>query len=201
MANVVPVYKKNEKNFVQNYRPISLLPICGKIFEKVIFSSLYPYIFSKQSGYRRNDSTVKQLISITHDIHKAFNEGQELRAAFLDISKAFDSVWHEGLIYKLKKIGIEGDMIGIIQSFLSDRKQRVTIDGKYSEWTKIDAGVPQGSLLGPILFLVFINDIVEVVESDIRIFADDTFIYRIMDLFSTEILNRDLAKISQWAWQ
>ena len=73
---------------------------------------------------------MKQLISITHDIHKAFNEGQELRAAFLDISKAFDSVWHEGLIYKLKKIGIEGDMIGIIQSFLSDRKQRVTIDGK-----------------------------------------------------------------------
>ena len=78
-------------------------------------------------------------------------------------------------------------MIGIIQSFLSDRKQRVTIDGKYSEWTNIDAGVPQGSLLGPILFLVFINDIVDVVESDIRIFADDTFIYRIMDLFSTEI--------------
>ena len=76
-----------------------------------------------------------------------------------------------------------------------------TIDGKYSEWTNIDAGVPQGSLLGPILFLVFINDIVDVVESDIRIFADDTFIYRIMDQFSTEILNRDLEKISQWAWQ
>ena len=92
-------------------------------------------------------------------------------------------------------------MIGIIHSFLSDRMQRVTIDGKYSEWTNIDAGVPQGSLLGPILFLVFINDIVDVVESDIRIFADDTFIYRIMDQFSTEILNRDLEKISQWAWQ
>ena len=207
MANVVPVYKKNEKNIVKNYRPISLLPICGKIFEKLIFSSLYTYIFSngfisdKQSGYRRNDSTVKQLISITHDIHKAFNDGHELRAAFLDISKAFDSVWHDGLIYKLKKIGIEGDMIGIIHSFLSNRMQRVTIDGKYSQWTNIEAGVPQGSLLGPILFLVFINDIVEVVESDIRIFADDTFIYRKIDQLSTQILNSDLMKISQWAWQ
>ena len=162
MANVVPVYKKNEKNFVKNYRPISLLPICGKLFEKLIFSSLYTYIFSqnsfisdKQSGYRRNDSTVKQLISITHDIHKAFNDGHELRAAFLDISKAFDSVWHEGLIFKLKRIGIKGNMIGIINSFLSDRKQRVTIDGKYSDWVDIGAGVPQGSLLGPILFFSF----------------------------------------------
>ena len=129
------------------------------------------------------------------------DQGNETRVVAYDITGALDAVWHEGLIYKLKRIGIEGDMIGIIQSFLSDRKQRVTIDGKYSEWTDIDAGVPQGSLLGPILFLVFINDIVDVVESDIRIFADDTFIYRIMDLFSTEILNSDLAKISQWAWQ
>ena len=92
-------------------------------------------------------------------------------------------------------------MISIIESFLSDRKQRVTIDGKFSEWAVVQAGVPQGSLLGPIIFLVFINDLVEVVESNINIFADDTFIFRIVDQFSTEILNRDLERISRWSWQ
>ena len=207
MANVIPVHKKNEKNLINNYRPISLLPICGKIFEKLIFNNLYTYIFSngfitdKQSGYRKDDSTVKQLLAITHDINKAFDAGHEIRAVFLDISKAFDSVWHEGLLHKLRAIGIEGDMIDIIYSFLSGRKQRVTIDGKFSDWVDVQAGVPQGSLLGPILFLVFINDIVDVIESDIKFFADGTFIYRVIDQFSTETLNSDLQKITNWAWQ
>ena len=108
------------------------MPICGKIFEKLIFDNLYNYIFSnnfisdKQSGYRRGDSTVKQLLSITHEIYKAFDQGNEIRAVFLDISKAFDTVWHSGLLHKLQNIGVEGDMIKIIKSFLSDRQQRVT---------------------------------------------------------------------------
>ena len=92
-------------------------------------------------------------------------------------------------------------MLNIIKSFLLNRKQRVTIDGKYSEWANVQAGVPQGSILGPILFLIFINDLTELVESDIKIFADDTFIFRIVDQFSSEILNRDLNKITAWAWQ
>ena len=177
------------------------------MFEKLIFDNLYEYVFGnnfisdKQSGYRKGDSTVKQLLSITHEIHKAFDNSQELRAVFLDISKAFDTVWHDGLIFKLERIGIEGEMLNIIKSFLSNRKQRVTIDGKYSEWVDVEAGVPQGSILGPILFLIFINDLIEVVESDIRIFADDTFIFRIVDQFSTDILNSDLRKISAWAKQ
>ena len=199
--------KKKEKKSVKNDRPISLLPISGKIFEKLIFDNLHKYVFENnfisdnQSGYRVGGSTVKQLISITHEIHKAFDTSHELRAVFLDISKAFDTVWHEGLLFKLKRIGIEGDMISIIESFLSDRKQRVTIYGKFSEWADVQAGVPQGSLLGPIIFLVFINDLVEVVESNINIFADDTFIFRIVDQFSTEFLNRDLERISRWSWQ
>ena len=207
MGNVIPVYKKNEKNLMKNYRPISLLPICGKLFEKLIFDNLYNYVFSnnfisdKQSGYRRGDSTVKQLISITHEIHKAFDSKNEIRAVFLDISKAFDTVWHEGLIHKLKRIGIEGEMIGILNSFLSDRKQRVTIDGKNSDWAEVQAGVPQGSLLGPLLFLIYINDIVEVVNSEIRIFADDTFIFTVVNEHCTETLNKDLESINKWAWQ
>ena len=190
--------QKKDRNLISNYRPVSLLPICGKLLEKVIFDSLYAYIFNNnfisdmQSGYKRNDSTVKQLISITHEIYKAFNNSNEIRAVFLDISWEFDRVWHEGLIFKLKRIGIEDDAINILSSFLAGRQQRVVIDGKTSEWTSIESGVPQGSILGPLLFLVYINDLIDVVESDIRIFADDTFIFRVVDPSSTDALNRDL---------
>ena len=182
MANVTAVHKKKEKNIVSNYRPISLLPLCGKIFEKIIYDNLYTHIFGnklisdKQSGYRRNDSTVKQLLSITHAIYKAFDSNQEIRAVFLDISRAFDRVWHEGIIFKLQQLGVEGEAINIIKSFLADRVQRVVLDGQVSDWAPIEAGVPQGSILGPLLFLVYINDLTEVVESNINIFADDTFI-------------------------
>ncbi|MCH2389971.1 MAG: reverse transcriptase family protein [Nitrospinales bacterium] len=175
----------------------------------MIFDGLYTHIYAnnlisdKQSGYKTGDSTIKQLLAITHEIHKAFDSSppKEVRAAFLDISRAFDRVWHEGLIFKLKQNGIEGEMINILGSFLDERVQRVTIDGKSSSWANIEAGVPQGSILGPILFLVYINDLVDQVESEIRIFADDTFIFRIVDHDSTTDLNRDLEKITEWATQ
>ena len=150
---------------------------------------MFPHLFDnklisdKQSGYRRNDSTVRQLLDITHNIYKAFDSGHEVRAVFLDISKAFDRVWHEGLIFKLKQNGIGGDALNIIKSFLADRVQRVVLDGQTSDWVPIEAGVPQGSILGPLLFLVYINDLVEVVDSEINIFDDDTFIYRIIELY------------------
>ena len=143
---------------ISNYRPVSLLPITGKIFEKIILDNLYPYIFNnnfiheKQSGYTRGDSTIKQLISITHEIYKAFDSGHEVRAIFLDISKAFDKVWSKGLIHKLKVIGVEGEILDILSSFLEDRQQRVTLDGESSDWANVEAGVPQGSILGPILY-------------------------------------------------
>ena len=165
---------------------------------------MYSYIFNnklitdKQSGYIYKDSTIKQLLSITHDIYKAFDSGHEVRAIFLDISRAFDRVWHDGLIYKLKMKGIGGDMINILASFLSDRGQLVTIDGQFSEWTSIEARVPQGSILRPILFLVYINNLVDVVDSNIEIFADDIFIYCIVCQFSTELLTNNLYKIKEW---
>ena len=98
-------------------------------------------------------------------------------------------------------MGVEGDALNILTSFLANRKQRVVLDGQTSDWGDIEAGVPQGSILGPLLFLVYINDLIEVVESDINIFADDTFIFHIIDQFSTEVLNRDLKKITEWANQ
>ena len=211
-ANVIPVHKKDSKQDVKNYRPISLLPICGKILEKVIFDDLYNHIFSnnliteRQSGFRKNDSTIKQLISITHDIHTAFdyNPPKNVRAVFLDISKAFDKVWHSGLLYKLKRNGVNGKILSIIESFLSNRMQRVTINGSNSDWTAVGSGVPQGSVLGPLLFLIYINDLSEVVESEIRIFADDTFIFEIVSRnvqSLSDTLHQDLCKITNWANQ
>ena len=211
-GNVIPVHKKNSKQDIKNYRPISLLPICGKILEKIIFDDLYNHIFSNnlitenQSGFRKNDSTIKQLISIAHDIHMAFdyNPPKVVRAVFLDISKAFDKVWHLGLIYKLKRNGVNGKMLSILESFLSNRLQRVTINGSMSEWAAVHSGVPQGSVLGPLLFLIYINDLSEIIESEIRIFADDTFIFQTVPQnapSTADTLEGDLRKITNWANQ
>ena len=119
----------------------------------------------------------------------------------LDISKAFDRVWHSGLLYKLQAAGVTGDVLNWFKSYLSDRKQRVVLPRTVSEWTFIRAGVPQGSILGPLLFLVYINDIVKDIGSNIRLFADDTSLFIIVDnpVTAADSLNTDLNKISQWA--
>ena len=135
-ANVVPVHKKNEKNVKGNYRPISLLPIFGKILEKLIFDSLYSHLVSSkllnpnQSGFRPGDLTINQLISITHTIFTALdcNPPLDVRSVYLDISKAFDRLWHDGLIYKLKRCGVSGQLLSLIQSFLKNRKQRTVLN-------------------------------------------------------------------------
>ena len=163
-ANVVLVHKKmrNEKNLKGNYRPISLLPIFGKTFEKVIYDSLYSHLVShellnpNQSALRPGDLAVNQLLAITHTIFKAFdcNPPLDVRTVYLDISKAFDRVWHDGLIHKLKRCDVLGQLLLLIQSFLKDRKQRTVLNGQSSNWGDVSAGVPQGSILGPLFFLV-----------------------------------------------
>ena len=132
---------------------------------------------------------------------QAQDSGKEVRVVFCDISKAFDCVWHAGLIHKLKAAGISSDLLSWFVSYLANRKQRVVLPGTESNWNFIRAGVPQGSILGPLLFLLYINDIVTDIGSNIRLFADDTSIYIIVDnpYTAAEILNTDLEKISQWA--
>ena len=208
-ANVVPVHKKNEKNVKGNYRPISLLPIFGKILEKLIYDSLYLHLASceildpNQSGFRQGDSTVNQLLSITHTIFKAFDCSPPLdvRSVYLDISKAFDRVWHDGLIHKLKRCGVSGQLLFLIQSFLKDRKQRTVLNGQSSNWGDISAGVPQGSILGPLFFLVYINDLAVGIKCNVKLFADDTSLFTVVEDPNTAAndMNHDLALISQWA--
>ena len=115
--NVVPVHKKGDKQCLKNYQPVSLLPVCGKIFERLIFNEMFGFLIennlisSNQSGFKPGDSCINQLLSITHEIYKSFDDGFEVRGVFLDISKAFDKVWHKGIIFKLKQNGISSNYL------------------------------------------------------------------------------------------
>ena len=194
---------------MRNYRPVSLLPICGKIFERLIFNELFNFLLennlisSIQSGFKSADSCINQLLSITHEIYNSFDEGLEVRSVFLDISKAFDKVWHKGLLFKLSQNGISGNLLDLLSSFLSDRKQRVLLNGQTSEWRNVTAGVPQGSILGPLLFLIYINDLSGDLSSKAKLFADDTSLFSVTHDITTSAneLNNDLKKISDWAFQ
>ena len=208
LANVTPIFKKGDKQSIKNYRPISLLPICGKIFEKIIFNNLYSYlnvnnlIIKNQSGFRPCDSTTNQLLYLVNEIHKAFENPKslEVRAVFLDISKAFDTVWHKGLLFKLKQNGISGSLLMFFQDYLNNRKQRVVLNGSYSSYSTIESGVPQGSVLGPLLFLIYINDLEQNIKSNIKCFADDTMLFSTVNdpAISANNLNHDLDIIQRY---
>ena len=194
-----------------NYRPISLLPICGKMFDKIIFNNLYLYLNSNNlitknpSGFRPGDSTTNQLLFLVDEIHQAFEDRNSLdvRAVFLDISKAFDKVLHEGLLFKLKENGITGSLLKLFENYLHNRKQRVVLNGYSSDYSEIESGVPQVSVLGPRLFLIYINDLERNIKSNINFFADDTMLFSVVNdpVISADDLNHDLDIIYQWAHQ
>ena len=208
-ANVVPVHKRNNKQLIENYRPISLLPVCGKILERLIYNKMFEFftenelISQNQSGLKPGDSCISQLLCITHDIYQSLDDGLETRAVFLDISKAFDKVWHEGLLFKLKQNGISGNLLNFITDFLYQRKQKVVLNGQHLSWTNVQAGVPQGSILGPLFFLIYINDLSDDLTSNPKLFADNDSLFSVVQNINsaTNDLNTDLIKISDWAFQ
>ena len=209
LANLSPIFKANDKQDPSNYRPISLLSNIGKMLERLVFIKLYEYCKSnglltwRNAAYKAGDSTVNQLVYLVHRIYEALERGEDICFVSLDASAAFDRVWHAGLIHKLKCFGIQGTLLLWLSDYLSNRKQRVVIDGQHSEWTYIKSGVPQGSILGPLLFLIYTNDIVNNIESEILLFADDTAILEPLSNGNQSIdkLNRDLQTLGNWAAQ
>ena len=206
-AHVTPIHKKGPKSICNNYRPISLLSCVGKVFEKCVHSHVFNFlsensiISEMQSGFIPGDSTVNQLLSIYNEICSNSDVGLTTQSVYLDLSKAFDRVWHRGLLSKLEAVGVRGGLLRWFRSYLTGRIQATVVKGEMSDFKNVPAGVPQGSVLGPLLFLIYINDIVQEVRSVIRLFADDTSLSLALEnaTLRAETLNDDLERINNWA--
>ena len=182
-ANVAPIYKKGEKYDPANYRPVSPTCVASKLMEHIVCSSLMSHasnhglLYKLQHRFRDQRSCETQLLEFIQDVTNSMQQGTQTDVCILDFSKAFDKVGHLRLLEKLKWYGIGGDVNNWIKSFLSNRTQSVVVEGTAAEKAPVLSGVPQGSVLGPCLFLYYINDIAEDLSSTTRLFADDTMIY------------------------
>ena len=211
-AHVVPIYKKGDKASPENYRPVSLTSVCCKVLEHIVFSSIINYMEDNnfltdvQHGFRRQRSCETQLITTSHDFINCLENKGQIDAILLDFSKAFDKVHHSSLLYKIKQYGIADNATKWIESFLIDRVQKVVIEGKESESVHVKSGVPQGTVLGPLLFLIYINDMPDALGegTKLRLFADDSLLYKEINCISDAVsLQEELDKLQSWeaAWK
>ena len=206
LANIVPVYKKGEKNQVENYRPISLLSVVSKVLERCVLNNirchLVALINESQHGFIPGKSCTSQLVEVLDYIRSLLDAGKQTDVIYMDMSKAFDKVSHEVLINKLyNHFGISGSLLGWFCSYLSNRKQRVTALGATSSEKPVMSGVPHGSILGPILFLLYVSDLPDVLEhSKVASFADDTKIFKRVDSHTDgALIQQDLHSLERWS--
>ena len=205
-ATVSAIFKKGQKNKPQNYRPVSLTCICCKLLETFIRDDIVHHmkenkLFSNsQFGFIGGRSTVLQLLHVLEKWTDTLDQGGVLDVIYLDFMKAFDKVPHKRLIAKLKSYGIGNKVTNWIDFYLSGRRQRVCVNGTYSDWAPVTSGIPQGSVLGPVLFTIYINDLPDEITSDIYLFADDTKIFtEIKSDEDVQKLQHDLNKLQEWS--
>ena len=210
VANVVPIHKKGKRSQPNNYRPVSLTLVTCKILEHVICHHIWEHLEQHnilsdfQHGFRKRRNCETQLILTLHDLVSAVNEGKQVDAFILDFSKAFDQVPHGRLLYKLNHYGINGNLLAWVEDFLTERTQSVALEGASSMPCRVTSGVPQGTVLGSLLFLLYVNDLPLCISSSIRLFADDCLLYRtINDSNDSLSLQNDLNALSKWErdWQ
>ena len=209
-ASVAPLHKKGSKNKSENYRPVSLTSIISKLLESIVKDSLvkhldkYSLIRNSQHGFISGKSCLTNLLDFFEVVTKMLDEGEAVDLIYLDFAKAFDKVPHCRLLKKLEAHGVGGNVLNWIKEWLSNRRQKVCIDGEFSDWANVTSGVPQGSVLGPVLFLIYINDIDENLMSKIGKFADDTKMGKsVSSVEGVQTLQEDLVKLGNWAsdWQ
>jgi len=205
-ANITPIFKKGDKSNVENYRPVSLTSILGKSLEKIIKKHIADFlndtnqIKTTQHGFTQGRSCLSNLLICHDSIINRLDEGKAVDVIYLDLQKAFDKVQHKLLMYKIRNMGIVGKLADWIETWLVNRKQRVTINGAKSEWKTVYSGVPQGSVLGPLLFSIFINDIDDKLKNCILKFADDSKLWGIAnEKTGRETLQEDLDTLSDWS--
>ena len=193
-------------NLAVNYRPVSLTCVCCKLLEHIIYSHVMAHLQTNnllsvnQHGFRSGFSCETQLILTVHDLLESVEHKHRVDIGVLDFSKAFDTVPHPHLLKKLEHLGIRGDLYQWLTSFLTERDQRVVMEGSYSNFLHVDSGIPQGTVLGPLLFLCHINDLPLSVDSKIRLFADDCLIYREINSIEDKVqLQKDLDSLQDWA--
>ncbi|KAL8575234.1 hypothetical protein ACOMHN_042355 [Nucella lapillus] len=204
-AHVSPVFKKGERYKPENYRPISLTSIPCKLLEHILVRDIMTYcenhqiLCEEQHGFRRGRSCETQLLGLVDEVSQALENGLQEDLLVLDFSKAFDKVSHSLLVHKLRHYGIDGKINAWIQDFLTDRKQSVIVNGSKSEYVPVESGFPQGSVLGPVLFLLFINDLPTGLTSTARLFADDTACHQtVVSAHDQDSLQNDLNKLAAW---
>jgi hypothetical protein len=204
-AEVTAIFKKGTKSEPGNYRPVSLTCIVCKILESCVRDAIVNHFTENnlyaecQHGFRRKRSCVTQLLQVMEDFTKIMDEGETVDVIYLDFKKAFDSVPHSRLVQKLAAYGVCGKVKGWVEAFLSNRVQRVRVGEEYSSEESVLSGIPQGSILGPVLFTIFINDLPDSIESKCKIFADDTKIYGSPK--ESDKMQNDLSKLQQWSDQ